>query len=161
MKLFNNLNISTLFSKININKNIYPEKDFRISRIISEEGDTFATFNHSYFEYGKKGHFPWQAKLTIESINQKYLTVEEIKILNFIENSLKSFFEENCIVHYLGRVTKVGFRDIYFYLDHSNFNNPKTKQFLSELNILRNTTLNIKKDEQWAGVSKYITNQVA
>lgn len=60
------------------------------------------------------------------------------------------------MVHFIGRLTRNGFRDIFYYLDKPNFDQNKTKIFFDEIYAIRAVNFYLDEDSKWDKVAEFI-----
>lgn len=137
----------------------YPGEHFTIFRLEMPEGLAFATINQAYDHYPNKLLFPWCTQLIL-AINNKnsigHPTNREARQLNDLEDKIARFLKKRHQVHYIGRVTRNGFRDLFYYLDQPMFDHAETEQFLESIKAERGVYFKLERDENWEFVSAFI-----
>ena len=138
---------------------IFPNENFMVGQIDTEEGVGFINVNQAYDNYPNKKHFPWCAQLLIELKDKNengHPTDQEAVILNELEDRIQSFLKKNHQVHFIGRVTRKDFRDLLFYIDQPRLDQAETKAFFDEINSIRAVNFNLDNDPEWKFVSGLI-----
>ena len=138
---------------------IFPRENYSIFKLDLDEGLAFATMNTGYNNYPNKNYFPWCAQILL-SIHDKndngHPTDEEAVVLNDIEEKITDFLKKTQIVHRMGRVTRNGERDIIYYIDTPRLNKKETKEFLDQINAIRNLNFTLEQDPKWEFVASFI-----
>ena len=138
---------------------IYPIESFTVGQIETDEGIGFININIGYRDYPNKKFYPWCAQLLIEfkDKNEKgHPTEKEAETLNELENKIGKFLRKKHTVHFIGRVTRKGFRDLIYYLDQPKLDQTETNIFFDEINSIRAVNFHLDKDEDWKIVAEFL-----
>ncbi len=138
---------------------IFPENNFGILQLEIDDSLAIASINTAYNKYPNKKFFPWCAQVLFEISDKNengHPTNEEAEVLNELEDKVEAFFKENHVVHFIGRLTRNGFRDIFYYLDKPNFDQNKTKIFFDEISAIRAVNFYLDEDSEWDKVAEFI-----
>jgi hypothetical protein len=138
---------------------IFPAEEIVAGRVQFDEGAGYVIINKAYDNYPNKKYFPWCIQITLEyrEKNENGLPGDsEGLLLNEMEDRLEEFIKKSHQTHFVARVTRRDFRDIFYYVDHPHFDERETGEFLDEMNNLRNLNFRIDRDETWSFVSGLI-----
>lgn len=138
---------------------IFPENNFGILQLEVDSSLAIASINTAYNQYSNKKFFPWCAQVLFEILDKNengHPTNEEAEVLNELEDKVEAFLKENHVVHFIGRLTRNGFRDIFYYLDKPNFDQNKTKIFFDEISAIRAVNFYLDEDSKWDKVAEFI-----
>ncbi len=138
---------------------IFPEDNFGILKLEIDNFLALASINQAYNNYPNKKFFPWFAQILFELQDKNdngHPTNEEAEVLNDLEDKINIFFKENHVVHFIGRLTRNGYRNIFFYLDNPSFDQDKTNTFFDEISAIRPMDFYLKEDKKWNKVSAFI-----
>lgn len=138
---------------------IFPKDNFSILKLEVDNSLALASINQAYNKYPNKKFFPWCAQVLFEIQDKNengHPTSEEAEVLNDLEDKVDAFFKENHVAHFIGRLTRNGFRDIFYYLDRPNFDQEKTKIFFDEICAIRPIDFYLEEDKKWNKVSAFI-----
>ena len=138
---------------------IYPEEDFVVGQIETEEGVEFVLINQAYDNYPNKKYFPWCAHILLEFkfMNEnRHPTDQESEVLNKIEDKIENFLKKKHKVHFIGRVTRKNYRDLIYYIDSPKLGQDETNKFFDEINLIRRVNFDIDRDPEWKFVSGLI-----
>jgi hypothetical protein len=147
---------STLKSPI---EPIFPMENYSIFKLTIDNSPAFATINTGYNDYPNKIIYPWYAEIIIDINNKNdngHPTNEEAEILNQLEEQITGFLKQTQTVHPIGRVTRNGERDIFYYIDEPNFDKKKIKDFFDSINTIRPMNFTLKEDKKWSNVGAFI-----
>ena len=138
---------------------IFPGESFSISKLTFQDGWGLATFNNKYNNYPNKLFFPWHVSVELEIIRKNdngHPIDADAENLVRIEDEVLNFIQLKHTVHFLGRVTRNGFRELLYYIDTPRFNQDEVKAFCDNIMKDRGVNLNMKKDPKWTAVSGFI-----
>jgi hypothetical protein len=143
----------------NLIKPIFPKESFGVWETEMDGAFALAVINAGYNRYPNKKFFLWSAQILIETGENDengYPSANEAELLNMLEDWIEAFFKENHVTHFIGRLTRKGYRDIFYYLDRPNFDQYKTKKFFDEISAIRGINFYLKEDEKWDNVAQFI-----
>jgi hypothetical protein len=152
-----------LFGKKNQNDQpkepIFPGESFSISKITMEDGWGLATFNKKYDGYLNKSFYPWHILVELDIIDKNdngHPVDAEAEKLNKLEDEIMTFLKSKHTVHFIGRVTRNGSRDLLYYVDRSGFTQEEVNSFCD--NVMKERPINfvMEKDPEWTAVSGFI-----
>ncbi len=138
---------------------IFPTERFSIFKLTIEGGLALATINTGYDNYQNKSCYPWYTAVTmhIHDKNENgHPTNEEAEILNNLEEKIVEFLKRTQIVHAVGRVTRNGERDIFYYTDEPKFNPGNSREFFDAISAVRLVNISVEKDKKWSNVAAFI-----
>lgn len=138
---------------------IYPATNFGILQFDVDNEMAIASINIGYNNYPNKEFFPWCAQILFEILDKNengHPTAEEAEVLNELEDKVEAFLKENHVVHFIGRLTRNGFRDIFYYLDNPDFDQSRTKKFFDGISAIRPVNLYLDEDSEWDKVAEFI-----
>jgi hypothetical protein len=153
---------SKLFSSKSVGPTepIFPVDNFSIFKLEVDDSLAIATMNTAYNSYPNKKFFPWSAQVLFEILDKNengHPTEEEAEILNELEDKVEAFFKENHVVHSIGRLTRNGFRDVFYYLSKPNFSEIETKIFFDQISAIRPVNFYLDEDTKWDKVAEFIS----
>lgn len=138
----------------------YPGQNFDVIETFDAKGNIiFTTANFAYLDFNYKNDFPWFLRITIqfnEFSDNGQPSEEESSILNEFEDFLETEIKEVSIVHYIGRSTYNGKRDILYYLDNAERASLRLTLLASNPDPVRAFHYNIENDSAWANVAKIL-----
>ena len=147
---------STLKSPI---EPIFPKEKYSIFKLTINNSLALATINTGYNNYLNKIFYPWYVEIIID-INDKnengHPTNEESEILNRLEEKITDFLKQTQTIHPIGRFTRNGERDIFYYIDKPKLDKKKTKEFFDSINAIRPMNFTLKEDKKWSHVGAFI-----
>lgn len=135
------------------NQEIFPEPKLAIRESKSDEAYKIMVVNTSLKDYENKNLFPWSLWVNIDIQNKIKFglpTKEESEILNEIEDNLKSILKNNCLFHFVGRITHDGNRDIYFYIDNPILVHKELEDLTYSDSLQREFEYVIEEDPNWS-----------
>ena len=138
---------------------IFPEESFTVGQIETDEGIGFVNVNQAYDNYVNKKLFPWCASLLIEFKDKNesgHPTDQEAEILNELEDKIEKFLKRQHKVHFIGRVTRKDFRNLFYYIDQPRLIQEETNKFFDEISSVRAINFNLDNDPEWEFVSGLI-----
>jgi hypothetical protein len=138
---------------------IFPGESFSVSKLTFQDGWGLATFNNKYNDYPNKSFFPWHVLVELEILDKNdngHPIDTDAKKLEIIEGEILNFLKQKHKVHFLGRVTRNGFRDVLYYIDTPKFEQAEVNAFCD--NIMKGRWINfgMEKDPKWTAVSGFI-----
>lgn len=135
----------------------YPGQNFDVIETLDKRGNIiFTTANFAYKNYLYKKDFPWFLHVTIrfdakmengQPINDEAITLNEFE--DFLETEIK----EVGIIHYIGRSTWCGRRDIFYYLNNPEKVVLRLQLLASNPDPIRQFKYHIESDPTWKNVS--------
>ena len=138
---------------------IFPGESFSISKLTLQDGWGLATFNNKYNNYPNKTFFPWHVLVELEIIdkndNGHPIDIDAEKLVR-LEGEILKFLQLKHTVHFLGRVTRNGFRDLLYYIDKPKFEQAEVNEFCDNIMKERGINFGMEKDPQWTAVSGFI-----
>jgi hypothetical protein len=138
---------------------IFPGESYSIFKLNLKDGWGLATINKAYDNYPNKALFRWYAIINIDLQDKNengHPTDREAEVLIKMEESILDFLRRGRTVHFIGRVTRRGERDLLFYLDNRKFDSAETQAFFDSLNAIRPLNFEIQKDPKWSLVKSFI-----
>lgn len=122
----------------------------------------FITANRSYENYAHKSEYPWCLAINIPTVKQNrngHPTDEEAVILNATQNIITTTLQQAGAVHYVGRVTVKGHREIYYYVaDPEKMNAALTK--LTKKRQPRAWEYQMAQDKKWERVAFFFQEPI-
>ena len=121
-------------------------------RIIDVEGfDAIAMVNKSYLNFEKKEDFPFllSVELSLVDTVNDVPTGEENLRLTEIEENLLGIFKSTQEVHYIGHITRKGWRDILCYVGSKDLDGEAIGTYCDGIEADRNIAIEINEDPQW------------
>lgn len=138
---------------------IFPGESFSISKLILQDGWGLATFNNKYNDYPNKSFFPWHVLIELEIIekndNGHPIDTDAEKLIK-LEDEIMTFLKSKHAVHFLGRVTRNGYRDLLYYIDTPKFSQEEVNLFCDNVMKERAINFGMEKDPKWTAVSGFI-----
>lgn len=138
---------------------IFPGESFSIAKLSFPEGWGLATFNNKYKSYPNKSFFPWHVLVELEIMdkndNGHPIDTDAEKLVK-LEGEILDFLKQKHTVHFLGRVTRNGFRDLLYYIDTPKFDETEVKAFCDIVMKERSINFGMEKDPKWTSVSGFI-----
>lgn len=155
--------LKKLFRQSNTNDRptepIFPGESYSISKLTFEDGWGLATFNNKYNNYPNKSFFPWHVLVELEIIdkndNGHPMDTEAEKLIK-LEEEVLEFIKQKHTVHFLGRVTRNGFRDLLYYIDTPKLEQTEVNVFCDKVMKERGINFGMEKDPKWTAVSAFI-----
>lgn len=138
---------------------IFPGESFSISKIDLPEGWGLATFNNKYNDYKNKVFYPWHVLVELEVIEKNdngHPVDTDAEKLNQLEDEILAFMQGKHTVHFLGRITRNGFRDLLYYIDTPKFNQDEVNSFCDSIMKERGINFGMEKDPKWTAVSAFV-----
>jgi len=138
---------------------IFPGENFSIYKLTLPDGWGLATFNNKYNNYPNKAYFPWHVLVELEIIdknNNGHPIDTDAEMLARLEDEILKFLQQKHTVHFLGRVTRNGFRDLLYYFDKPKFEQAEVDAFCDNVMKERGINFSMKKDPNWTAVSGFI-----
>ena len=138
-----------------------PKENFAILKANDQNGGLiFIMANFGYKNYQFKSDYPWF--LWIEIVTKEknangHPTDEEAEVLNGMEDEIDSELRKVCTVHYVGRTTLNGTRELLYYIDDPEKANPVLQRLVNDANPIREFEYRIEEDKEWSNV-EYILN---
>ena len=152
-----------LFGQDDINNKpiepIFPGERFSIYKINFPDGWGLATFNNKYNQYPNKTFFPWHVLVELEIVDKNdngHPVDTDAERLAELEDEILNFLKQKHTVHFLGRVTRNGFRDLLYYVDKPKFEQTEVNAFCDGVMNERRINLTMEKDPNWTAVSGFI-----
>lgn len=138
---------------------IFPGESFSIYKMDLPDGCGLATFNNKYNEYPNKAFFPWHVLVELEIVdkndNGHPVDIDAEKLAK-LEGEILEFLRQKHTVHFLGRVTRNGFRDLLYYVDKPKFEQVEVNSFCDNVMKERGINFGMEKDPNWTAVSGFI-----
>ena len=138
---------------------VFPGESFSISKLTLPDGWGLATFNNKYNDYPNKSFFPWHVLVELEIVdkndNGHPIDTDAEKLVK-LEDEILGFLKLKHTVHFLGRVTRNGFRDLLYFIDTPNFEQTEVNTFCDNIMKERAINFGIEKDPKWTAVSGFI-----
>jgi hypothetical protein len=138
---------------------VFPGESFSIYKMDFPDGWGLATFNNKYNDYPNKAIFPWHVLVELEIVDKNdngHPVDTDAEKLAAIEAEILEFLKQKHTVHFLGRVTRNGFRDLLYYVDMPRFKQAEVNAFCDNIMKERGINFRIKKDPNWTAVSGFI-----
>ena len=138
---------------------IFPGESFSISKVTFPDGWGLATFNTKYDNYPNKLFFPWHVLIELEIVEKNdngHPVDTEAEKLAKLEEDILTFLKSKHTVHFLGRVTRNGFRDLLYYIDKPNFIQDEVNTFCDNVMKERPINFGMENDPKWSAVSGFI-----
>lgn len=138
---------------------IFPRESFSISKLTFRDGWGLATFNNKYNDYPNKSFFPWHVLIELQIVDKNdngHRVDTETEKLVAIEDEIYNFLKQKHTVHFLGRVTRNGFRDLLYYIDTPKFQQAEVNAFCDNIMRERGINFGMQKDPKWTAVSGFI-----
>ena len=138
---------------------VFPGESFSIYKMDFAEGWGLATFNKKYDQYPNKLFFPWHVLIELEIIEKNdngHPVDTDAEKLAILEDDILTFLKQKHTVHFLGRVTRNGFRDLLYYIDKPKFEQSEVNAFCDNIMKERGINLSMEKDPNWTAVSGFI-----
>lgn len=138
---------------------IKPGESFAISKLTLKDGWALATINTKYGYYPNKRFFPWLVLIEVEIIDQNengHPTGQDAEKLMKVETEVIEFLERQNTVHFIGRVTRNGFRDLIYYIDDPKFNQAAIDSICNKIRSERSINFSIDRDPAWTGASAFL-----
>jgi len=127
-------------------------EDNWVLRKVKVEGfDALSMVNTGYLDFEKKENFPFLLSVELELIDtvNDMPTGEENVCLTDIEEDLLKIFESTQEVHYIGHVTRKGWRDILCYVGSKNLDGEAIGAYCDNISANRDISIEINEDPQW------------
>jgi len=111
--------------------------------------------NHGYADFAGKRDYPWLVQVHVEIVDRNpegLPTAAEADVLNALEERLTPAFLAGADLHYVGRATMPGFRDLLYYAADG----PQADAVLKEQAALRQARAfeyTIAADPTWSHVA--------
>lgn len=138
---------------------IFPGESFGISKLTLQDGWGLATFNNKYNDYPNKAFFPWHVLVELEIIDKNNnghpIDTDADKLVR-LEDQILKFLQEKQTVHFLGRVTRNGFRDLLYYIDTPKLEQAEVNAFCDNIMKERGIYFGMEKDPKWTAVSGFL-----
>lgn len=138
---------------------IFPGESFSISKLTLQDGWGLATFNNKYNNYHNKSFFPWHVLVELEIIdkndNRHPIDTDAEKLI-ILESEILKFLQQKHTVHFAGRVTRNGFRDLLYYIDTPKLEQSEVKEFCENIMKERGINFGMEKDPKWTAVSGFL-----
>ncbi len=138
---------------------IFPGESFSISKLTFQDGWGLATFNNKYNDYPNKSFFPRHVLVELEIMDKNEnghpIDTDAEKLVK-LEDEILEFLKLKHIVHFLGRVTRNGFRDLLYYIDTPKFEQAEVNTFCDNIMKERGINFGMEKDLKWTAVSGFI-----
>jgi len=138
---------------------IFPGESFSISKLTLPDGLGLATFNNKYNNYPNKQFFSWHVLVELEIMDKNdngHPTDTDAEKLVKLEDEILGFLNQKHTVHFLGRVTRNGFRDLLYYIDTPRFEQTEVNSFCDNVMKERGINFGMEKDPKWTAVSGFI-----
>jgi hypothetical protein len=138
---------------------IFPGESFSISKLTLPDGWGLATFNNKYNDYPNKSFFPWYVLIELEIMDKNdngHPIETDAEKLAKLEDKILDFLKQKHTVHFLGRVTRNGFRDLLYYIDIPKFEQTEVNTFCDNIMKERAINFSVEKDPKWKAVSGFI-----
>jgi Family of unknown function (DUF695). len=138
---------------------IFPGERFSIIKLNFEDGWGLATINNLYNDYPNKSFFPWHVLVELEFTDKNengHPANSESEKLIALEEKVLHFLQEKHTVHFIGRVTRNGARDLLYYIDKPRIEQAELSAFCDEIMKERNINFGIHKDPKWTAVGGFI-----
>jgi hypothetical protein len=138
---------------------IFPGESFSISKVTFPEGWGLATFNNKYNDYPNKAFFPWHVLIELVIVDKNdngHPINSDAEKLVKLEAEILNFLKLKHTVHFLGRVTRNGFRDLLYYMDTPKFEQTEVNAFCDNIMKERAINFGMEKDPKWKAVSGFI-----
>jgi hypothetical protein len=144
---------------VGISEPIFPGENFSISKLTLPDGWGLATFNTKYNNYPNKSFYPWHVLIELEIIDKNEnghpINTEAEKLVK-LEDDILNFLKQKHTVHFIGRVTRNGFRDLLYFIDIPKFEEKEVNIFCDDIMKDRAINFGIEKDPKWTSVSGFI-----
>ena len=134
---------------------IFPGESFTLFKLNFPDGWGLATVNKAYDNYPNKSYYGWHVIVELEVIDKNgngHPVDSEALKLNQIEEEINTFLKKTQTVHFVGRVTRNGFRDLLFYIDKPTINQQQLSDFCDPIMKERGINFGIQIDPKWKGV---------
>ncbi|MFB9077945.1 DUF695 domain-containing protein [Flavobacterium procerum] len=121
-------------------------------RLIEVEGFTAtATVNKGYLEFQDKDKFPFllSVELSLLETENDLPTEKENARLIEIEENLLNIFKSTQQVHYVGHITRKGFRDILCYVGSEDLDGEAIGAYCDSIEAEREIAIDINEDSEW------------
>jgi len=138
---------------------VFPGESFSIYKMNLPDGWGLATVNNKYNEYPNKAFFPWHVLIELEIIDKNdngHPADKDAEKLAKLEEEILSFLKQKHTVHFLGRVTRNGFRDLLYYIDKPKIEQAEVNTFCDNIMKERAINFGMEKDPNWTAVSGFI-----
>jgi len=138
---------------------IFPGESFSILQLNMSDGLAFATVNEAYTNYPNKLFYPYFVGVELEIIDKNengHPVDSEATRLNQIETQIEILLKKEHTVHFVGRVTRNGTRDILYYIDSPKLTQKQVADFCDEISKERKIKFGIQKDSEWNAVSGFV-----
>src|SRR5690606_23317221 len=123
------------------------------------DGFALATFNNKYKDYPNKAFFPWHVLIELEIVEKNdngHPVDKDAERLAKLEDEVMSFLKQKHTVHFVGRVTRNGFRDLRFYIDKPRFKQAEVYAFCDNVMKERGINFGVEQDPEWTAISGLI-----
>ncbi len=138
---------------------VFPGESFCIYKMDFPDGWGLATINSKYDQYPNKAFFPWHVLVELEIIDKNdngHPVDTDAEKLAKLEEDILKFLQQKHTVHFLGRVTRNGFRDLLYYVDQPKFEQAEVNAFCDNIMKERAINFGMEKDRDWTAVSAFI-----
>ena len=138
---------------------IFPGESFSIYKMDFSDGWGLATINNRYSQYPNKAFFSWHVLVELEIIDKNdngHPADKDFEMLAKLEEEILSFLKQKHTVHFLGRVTRNGFRDLLYYVDKPQIEQAEVNAFCDNIMKERGINFGMEKDPNWTAVSGFI-----
>lgn len=135
-----------------------PKEEWCVQKINDQSDNlAFITANMGYRSYPYKDKFPWSLAVNITTIEQNqngHPTDKEATMLNLTQDIITEAFKQAGTVHFVGRVTVKGYRELYYYVADPE----KANAILTKLTKKRQPRIweyQMQEDSQWQRVAVF------
>lgn len=127
-------------------------KDSWAIRMLEVEGfSALAAVNNGYIDFEDKHKFPYLLSVELsllDTVNDRPTGEENVR-LEEIEENLLSIFRSNQEVHYIGHITRQGFRDILCYVGSKDLDGEAIGAYCDTIETERDINIEINDDPSW------------
>jgi hypothetical protein len=156
--------LKKIFGRFDDNKGqpiepIFPGESFTIFKLNFPDGWGLATINKKYDNYPNKSLYPWLVLIELEVIDKNdngHPINSDTDKLIMLEENIITFLKQKHTVHFLGRVTKNGFRELLYYIDIPKFEQTEVNTFCDNIMKERAINFTMEKDPKWNSVSGFL-----
>jgi hypothetical protein len=124
-----------------------------------ENNPVFITANLGYRNYAYKADFPWCLEVNITTVDKYpngHPTREEAPVLNATEDIITAALQKAGVVHFVGRTTVKGYRELYYFVaDPEKANAALTR--LTKKRQPREWEYRMAEDKQWQRVEPFFS----
>jgi|GEM_PF-1024227 len=135
-----------------------PTENWCIQKATDQDNNLmFITANLGYRDYAYKAEFPWCLSVNMPIVDKNFNghpTAPEALVLNQAEDLITAELEKDGVLHFVGRTTVKGFRELYYFVaDPEKANATLTR--MGQHQQPRAWEYHMEKDAAWLRVQPF------